>query len=103
MATKKQWKLATGVKVSSISQSETGGWIIFAKLADFGVCPDCGKRSKVRHGWRYRTLKDLPLQGATASKTAAGSTEIVRWLALIFAPARKSLFANRRREQQRQP
>lgn len=28
-----------------------------------GICPDCGKRSRRHHGWRYRRLQDYPAHG----------------------------------------
>ncbi len=28
-----------------------------------GICPDCGARSRHRHGWHNRRLQDLPVQG----------------------------------------
>uniref|UniRef100_UPI00178C5BF4 transposase family protein n=1 Tax=Pseudorhizobium pelagicum TaxID=1509405 RepID=UPI00178C5BF4 len=28
-----------------------------------GICPDCRRHSSSRHGWSYRSLQDLPIQG----------------------------------------
>nr|WP_092843825.1 transposase family protein [Rhizobium miluonense] len=32
-----------------------------------GICPDCGCWSRNRHGWSYRSLQDLSIQGHAAT------------------------------------
>ncbi len=39
------------------------GWVVSAAGSAIGICPDCGRRSRSRHGWSNRSLQDLPVQG----------------------------------------
>ncbi|MDE3768699.1 ISL3 family transposase [Sinorhizobium meliloti] len=41
----------------------------------FGICPDCGLRTRNRHGWSNRSLQDLPVQG----KTVTVKLRLSRW------------------------
>ena len=38
-------------------------WIVSAVTKPIGICSDCCARSRHRHGWRSRSLSDLPIQG----------------------------------------
>ncbi|TCN28830.1 transposase, partial [Shinella granuli] len=63
MRTKSKWSPGPGVNVLGISLEPDGNWVVSASAKPVGICPDCGIRSRYRHGWRKRTLQDLPVQG----------------------------------------
>lgn len=63
MRTKSKWSPGPGIKVQSIVSNGDGGWVVSACGPSSGICPDCGKHSGSRHGWSYRSLQDLPIQG----------------------------------------
>ncbi|PBB51929.1 ISL3 family transposase [Mesorhizobium loti] len=43
------------------------GWVVSAAGSAVGICPDCGRRSRSRHGWSRRSLQDLPVQGQSVT------------------------------------
>ncbi len=63
MRTKSKWSPGPGVNVLGISHQDNGNWAVSAVARPVGICPDCCTRSRHRHGWRNRTLHDLPVQG----------------------------------------
>lgn len=63
MRMKSKWSPGPGVNVLGISLASNGNWIVSATAKPVGICPDCRTRSRYRHGWRKRTLQDLPVQG----------------------------------------
>lgn len=67
MHLRKQWSPGTGARVLRVTRTDAGSWIVFAAIADEGICPGCGKRSRSRHGWRDRRLQDLPVQGESVA------------------------------------
>ena len=75
MQSRKQWSPGPGAKVLRVTQTAAGSWIVLAAIADRGICPSCGKRSRHRHGWRHRRLQDLPAQG----ETVALRLRVSRW------------------------
>ncbi|MGX9353480.1 transposase family protein (plasmid) [Shimia sp. W99] len=60
---KKNWAPCSEVKVDRVSRSESGSWVVSGVLAPKGICPDCGSRSRRRHGWRRRRIQDFPAHG----------------------------------------
>ena len=76
MRTKRLWKLETGARISRVLRAGSDGWITMARMKDQGVCPVCGRRSRKRHGWRHRTLQDLPIQGEKVTMRL----QLSRWL-----------------------
>ena len=52
-----------GVKVQGITLQDDGDWLVSVEAKPVGICPDCGIRSRHRHGHRARSLADLPIQG----------------------------------------
>lgn len=63
MRAKSKWSPGPGVNVLGISLQPDGNWVVSASAKPVGICPDCNTRSRHRHGWRNRTLQDLPAQG----------------------------------------
>jgi hypothetical protein len=49
--------------VQSVVSSDEGKWVVSACGPSSGICPDCRHQSRSRHGWSYRSLQDLPIQG----------------------------------------
>ncbi|WP_459179040.1 transposase family protein [Rhizobium mongolense] len=49
--------------MQSVISSEQGDWVVSACGPESGICPDCRHQSRSRHGWSYRRLQDLPIQG----------------------------------------
>ncbi|OYX68329.1 MAG: transposase, partial [Rhizobiales bacterium 35-66-30] len=43
------------------------GWVVSAAGSAIGICPDCGRRSRSRHGRSRRSLQDLPVQGQSVT------------------------------------
>ncbi|MCJ9671431.1 transposase family protein, partial [Neorhizobium sp. SHOUNA12B] len=41
--------------------------MVSAAGSAIGICPDCGRRSRSRHGWSRRSLQDLPVQGQSVT------------------------------------
>ncbi|PDT35560.1 MULTISPECIES: ISL3 family transposase [Sinorhizobium] len=67
MQTKTKWSPGPGVKVLGIALADDGSWVVSAAGPAFGICPDCGRRTRHRHGWSNRSLQDLPVQGRTVT------------------------------------
>lgn len=63
MRTKSKWSPGPGIKVQSVVSNGDGDWVVSACGPSSGICPDCRHQSRSRHGWSYRSLKDLPVQG----------------------------------------
>ncbi|MDX0432827.1 ISL3 family transposase [Sinorhizobium medicae] len=63
MRTKLKWSPGPGVKVLGIALQDAENWVVSATAKPVGICPDCGARSRHRHGWHNRRLQDLPVQG----------------------------------------
>ncbi|TAV02070.1 transposase family protein [Rhizobium ruizarguesonis] len=63
MRTKSKWSPGPGIKVQSIASNGDGDWVVSACGPSSGICPDCRHQSRSRHGWSYRCLQDLPIQG----------------------------------------
>ncbi|WP_432444229.1 transposase family protein [Rhizobium leguminosarum] len=63
MRTRSKWLPGPGIEVQSIVSNEEGDWVVSACRASSGTCPDCQRQSTNRHGWSYRSLPDLPVQG----------------------------------------
>ncbi len=63
MQTKSIWSPGPGIKVQSVVSSDKGDWLVSACGPSSGICPDCRHQSRSRHGWSYRSLQDLPIQG----------------------------------------
>ena len=70
-----KWSPGPGVKVQGITLQSNGIWTVSAVAKPIGICPDCGARSRHRHGWRSRSLADLPIQGCAVKLKLALS----RW------------------------
>jgi len=66
MRTKSEWSPGPGAKVLGIMPTDDG-WIVSAVGPAVAICPDCGRRSRRRHGWFSRSLQDLPVQGKAVS------------------------------------
>lgn len=62
MRLSKQWHLGPTVRASHAVRVGDAGWIVFARMADRGVCPGCQRRSRHLHGWRERQLQDFAWQ-----------------------------------------
>ncbi|WP_322883392.1 ISL3 family transposase (plasmid) [Sinorhizobium medicae] len=75
MQTKTKWSPGPGVKVLGISLDDDESWVVSAAGPAFGICPDCGQRTRHRHGWSNRSLQDLPVQG----KTVTVKLRLSRW------------------------
>ncbi|MDX1103932.1 ISL3 family transposase, partial [Sinorhizobium medicae] len=63
MRTKLKWSPGPGVKVLGIALQDAENWVVSAAAKPVGICPDCGARSRHRHGSHNRRLQDLPVQG----------------------------------------
>jgi transposase len=63
MRTKSKWSPGPGIKVQSVVSNGDGDWVVSACGPSSGICPDCRHPSRSRHGWSYRSLQDLPIQG----------------------------------------
>ncbi|WP_245430195.1 MULTISPECIES: ISL3 family transposase [Mesorhizobium] len=67
MRTKSKWSPGPGVKILGIALAGDDGWVVSAAGSAVGICPDCGRRSRSRHGWSRRSLQDLPVQGQSVT------------------------------------
>lgn len=65
MHKKSKWSPGPGVKVQDITLQGEDNWLVSVEAKPIGICPDCGIRSRHRHGQRARYLADLPVQGCT--------------------------------------
>ena len=63
MRMKSKWSPGPGVKILGVALTDDDGWVVSAAGSAIGICPDCGRRSRSRHGWSRRSLQDLPVQG----------------------------------------
>lgn len=63
MRTKSKWSPGPGVKILGVALGVDDGWVVSAAGSGIGICPDCGRRSRSRHGSSNRSLQDLPVQG----------------------------------------
>lgn len=63
MRTRSKWSPGPGIKVQSVVSNDDGDWVVSACGPTSGTCPDCQHQSRSRHGWSYRSLQDLPVQG----------------------------------------
>ncbi|MGF9567839.1 ISL3 family transposase [Neorhizobium sp. BT27B] len=75
MRTRSNWSPGPGIKVQSVVSSDDGEWVVSACGPSSGTCPDCQHQSKSRHGWSYRSLQDLPVQG----KAVTIRVQLTRW------------------------
>jgi transposase len=57
----------SGHKVQSVVSNGDGDWLVSACGPTSGICPDCRHQSRSRHGWSYRSLQDLPIQGSAVT------------------------------------
>lgn len=60
---KSKLSLGPGIKVQGITLQDDEDWLVSVEAKPVGICPDCGIRSRHRHGQRARQLADLPIQG----------------------------------------
>ena len=67
MQRKSKWSPGPGVKVLGVALTDDDGWVVSAAGPTIGICLDCGRRSRNRHGWSNRSLQDLPAQGKTVT------------------------------------
>ena len=75
MHTKTTWSPGPGVKVLGVALTDDDTWTVSATGPAIGICPDCGRRSRNRHGSSNRSLQDLPAQG----KPVAVKLLLGRW------------------------
>lgn len=75
MRTKSKWSPGPGVRVQDITLQGEDLWMVSAVAQPVGICPDCGTRSRHRHGRRNRSLADFPIQG----RTVKVKLELSRW------------------------
>ena len=75
MRTKTKWSPGPGIKVLGVALTDDDSWVVSAAGPAFGICPDCGRRTRNRHGWSNRSLQDLPAQG----KTVTVKLRLSRW------------------------
>ncbi|CDN51660.1 Transposase IS204/IS1001/IS1096/IS1165 family protein [Neorhizobium galegae bv. orientalis] len=67
MRTKSKWSPGPGVKILGVALTVDDRWIVSAAGSAIGICPDCGRRSRSRHGWSRRSLQDLRVQGQSVT------------------------------------
>lgn len=67
MRTNSKWSPGPGVKILGVALTVDDSWIVSAAGSAIGICPDCGRRSRSRHGWSRRSLQDLPVQGQSVT------------------------------------
>ncbi|MQW15686.1 ISL3 family transposase [Sinorhizobium meliloti] len=75
MQLKTKWSPGPGAKVLGVALTDDDGWVVSAAGPASGICPDCGRRTRNRHGWSNRSLQDLPVQG----KTVTVKLRLSRW------------------------
>ncbi|WP_237358673.1 transposase family protein [Rhizobium etli] len=75
MQTKSKWSPGPGAKVLVVALTDDDSWVVSAAGPAFGICPDCGRLTRNRHGWSNRGLQDLPVQG----KTVTVKLRLSRW------------------------
>ncbi|UXU08793.1 transposase family protein [Agrobacterium tumefaciens] len=70
------WQIPASSAISPVAVSnEEGDWVVSVRGASSGTCPDCLHYSTSRHGWSYRSLQDLPVQG----KAVTLRLQLSRW------------------------
>lgn len=72
---KSKWSPGPGVKVQGITLHNEENWVVSVEAKPVGICPDCGTRSRSRHGQRNRQLADLPIQGRSVTMRL----RLIRW------------------------
>ncbi|MFA1674593.1 ISL3 family transposase, partial [Rhizobium mongolense] len=90
MRTKSKWSPGPGIKVQSVISSEQGDWVVSACGPESGICPDCRHQSRSRHGWSYRRLQDLPIQGNAVTV----KLQLRRWRC-TYRQCRRQTFTDR--------
>ncbi|SCB42712.1 Transposase [Rhizobium miluonense] len=75
MQTKSNWSPGPGVRILDVTLHDEENWIVSAAAKPVGVCPECGVKSRHRHGWHKRCLQDLPVQGQAVKIQLA----LIRW------------------------
>ncbi len=75
MRTKMKWSPGSGAIVLGVALTDDDGWVVSAAVPAFGICPDCGRRTRNWYGWSDRSLQDLPVQG----KTVTVKLRLSRW------------------------
>lgn len=63
MHTKSKWSPGPGGKILGVALTVDDGWVVSDAGSAVGICPDCGRQSRNRHGGSRRSLQDLPVQG----------------------------------------
>lgn len=63
MRTKSKWSPGPGIKILGAALTVDDGWVVSAAGPEIGICPDCRRQSRSRHGRSNRNLQDLPVQG----------------------------------------
>jgi transposase len=86
MQTKSKWSPGPGVKILGVALTVDDGWVISAAGSLIGICPDCGRRSRNRHGCSNRSLQDLPVQG----KPVTMKLLLSRWRCANWECARRT-------------
>jgi transposase len=67
MQRKSKWSPGPGVRILGVVLTVDDGWVVSAAGSAIGICPDCGRRSRSRHGCSNRSLQDLPVQGKSVT------------------------------------
>jgi len=90
MRTRSKWSPGPGIKVQSVVSNDDGDWVVSACGPSSGTCPDCQNQSRSRHGWSYRNLQDLPVQG----KEVTVRLQLSRWRC-TYRQCRRQTFTDR--------
>jgi hypothetical protein len=61
------WSPDPGVKKLAVVLTVDDRSVVSAAGSAIGICADCGRRSRSRHGWSRRNLQDLPVQGQSVT------------------------------------
>ncbi|MBB3459029.1 hypothetical protein FHT86_007358 [Rhizobium sp. BK313] len=59
MLTKSKWSPGPGVKILGVALTVDDDWVVSAAGSTIGICPDCGRRSRNRHGWSNRRHRNV--------------------------------------------
>ena len=76
MRTKTTWSPGPEIKVLGVALTDDDSWVVSAIGPAYGICPECGQRTRNRHGWSDRSLQDLPVQG----RAVTVKLRLSRWL-----------------------
>lgn len=76
MRTKTTWSPGSEIKVLGVALTDDDSWVVSAVGPAYGICPECGQRTRSRHGWSDRSLQDLPVQG----RAVTVKLRLSRWL-----------------------